>query len=171
MQGYVHVYTGNGKGKTTAAIGLAIRAVGAGKQVYIGQFAKSKPYSELTSLKQFSENITVHQYGAGCFIFEKPKAIDIEQARAGLKDIEDVSLAGKHDVVILDEANIAVYYNLFSVQELIEVIQKRADGCEIIITGRYATPEIMEYAHLVTEMREVKHYYQQGVQARVGIEK
>ena len=74
-------------------------------------------------------------------------------------------------MVILDEANIAVYYNLFSAKELIDVIEKRADGCEVIITGRYATPEIMEYADLVTEMREVKHYYQQGVQARVGIEK
>ena len=125
----------------------------------------------MTSLKQFSENITVHQYGAGCFIFEKPKAIDVEQAKIGLTRIQEVIEAGKHDMVILDEANIAVYYNLFSVKDLIAVIEKRDKGCEIIITGRYATPEIMEYAHLVTEMREVKHYYQQGVQARVGIEK
>ncbi len=171
MQGYVQVYTGNGKGKTTAAIGLTVRALGAGRRVFIGQFTKGTQYSELKALAQFGNQLTLRQYGTGKFIFGKPSNEDIEAAHRGLAEVREAINSLQNDVVVLDEANIAVYYNLFSVQELIDVVEKRADGCEVIITGRYATPEIMEYADLVTEMREVKHYYQQGVQARVGIEK
>ena len=171
MKGYVQVYTGNGKGKTTAALGLAVRALGAGKKVYIGQFAKSKHYSELETINTLLKNITIRQYGMGCFIFEKPKEEDILAAQAGLKEIIRILESDEYDVIILDEANIAVYYNLISVNELIDAIGKRNEQTEIIITGRYATQEIMDFADLVTEMKEVKHYYQQGVQARVGIEK
>lgn len=171
MKGYIHVYTGNGKGKTTAALGLAVRALGAGKKVYIGQFAKSNHYSELETIDKLLKDITIRQFGMGCFIFEKPKENDILAAQAGLKEIIRIIESDEYDVIILDEANIAVYYNLITVNQLIEAISKRIDHTEIIITGRYATQEIMDYADLVTEMKEVKHYYQQGVQARLGIEK
>ncbi len=171
MKGYIHVYTGNGKGKTTAALGLAVRALGANRKVFIGQFAKSKHYSELDTINKLLKNITIKQYGMGCFIFEKPKEEDILAAQKGLKDIIKVIESDEYDLIILDEANIAVYYNLISVNELIEAINKKNERTEIIITGRYATQEIIDFADLVTEMKEVKHYYQQGVQARVGIEK
>jgi cob(I)alamin adenosyltransferase len=171
MKGYVQVYTGNGKGKTTAALGLAVRALGAGKKVFIGQFAKSKHYSELETIDKLLKNITIKQYGMGCFIFEKPKEEDILAAQKGLKEIIEVIKSDEYDMIILDEANIAIHYNLFGADELIDAISKRNQRTEIVITGRYATPEIIDFADLVTEMKEVKHYYQQGVQARVGIEK
>jgi cob(I)alamin adenosyltransferase len=170
-KGYVHVYTGNGKGKTTAAMGLALRAVGAGKKVFIAQFAKGMHYSELDSIAQFLPAITLKQFGLGCFIFNAPQQADIDAANDGLKEVENAIHSGKYDVIILDEANIAVFYNLFSVETLIEIIHQRHHSTEIIITGRYATEEIINFADLVTEMKEIKHYYKQGVQARVGIEK
>lgn len=171
MKGYVQVYTGNGKGKTTAALGLALRAVGAGKKVFIGQFAKGMHYSELDSIAMYLPSIKLKQYGLNCFIFNKPNQDDVEMALKGLSEVREILLNNEYDIVILDEANIAVYYQLFSVRELIDVVAQKHQHTEVIITGRYATPEIMEYADLVTEMKEVKHYYQQGVKARVGIEK
>ena len=171
MEGYVHVYTGNGKGKTTAALGLAVRALGAGKKVFIGQFVKSKHYSELETIDKLLKEITIRQYGMGCFIFDKPKEEDIQAAQNGLKEIIEIIKSDEYDMIILDEANIAVYYNLITADELIAAINKRNNQTEIIITGRYATQEIIDFADLVTEMKEIKHYYQQGVQARVGIEK
>lgn len=175
MKGYVQVYTGNGKGKTTAALGLSIRALGAGKKVFIGQFAKSKHYSELETIEKLLKNITIKQFGMGCFIFEKPKEEeeeeDIQAAQKRLKEITSIIESDEYDVIILDEANIAVHYNLITADELISAINKRSQRTEIIITGRYANQEIMDVADLVTEMKEIKHYYQQGVQARVGIEK
>lgn len=171
MKGYVQVYTGNGKGKSTAAFGLAMRAVGAGKKIFIGQFLKSKHYSELDSIGKMTDVVTMLQFGMGCFIFEKPKQEDTDAARAGLQKAKEAILSNEYDVVILDEANIAVHYNLFTVNELIEVIKLRNPSCEVIVTGRYAKQELIDFADLVTEMREIKHYYQQGVEARVGIEK
>ena len=171
MKGYVHVYTGNGKGKTTASLGLAVRALGAGKKVYIGQFAKSKHYSELVTIDKLLTDITIKQYGMRCFIFEKPKEEDILAAQQGLKDAIDAIESDKYDLIILDEANIATHYNLFSADDLIQALNRRNERTEIVITGRYACQEIIDYADLVTEMKEVKHYYQQGVEARTGIEK
>lgn len=170
-KGYVQVYTGNGKGKTTAAMGLALRASGAGKKIYIAQFAKGMHYSELDAIAKHLPNIQLRQYGMGCFIFNKPKQEDIDAAKFGLAEVEKIILENEYDIVILDEANIAIYYQLFNAEELIDVLKKRNEKTEIIITGRYACPEIIDYADLVTEMTEIKHYYQQGVQARVGIEK
>ena len=171
MKGYVHVYTGNGKGKTTAAMGLALRATGAGKNIYIAQYAKGMHYSELEAIAKYVPNITLKQYGLGCFIFNEPKQADIEAANIGLREVEALITGCEYDVIILDEANIAIFYNLFSANDLITILNKRNPATEIIITGRYACDEIIEYADLVTEMKEIKHYYQQGVQARVGIEK
>lgn len=170
MKGYIHVYTGNGKGKTTAAIGLSVRAVGAEKKVYFAQFVKGKPYAEINAIKEQLPAITVKQFGLGCFIRKEPTQSDIDAAQKGLDEVAKIIEAGKHDVIILDEANIAIYYKLFSAEQLISVIQKKAEETEIVITGRYAAPEILEIADLVTEMKEIKHYYNNGIQARKGIE-
>jgi cob(I)alamin adenosyltransferase len=171
MKSYVHVYTGEGKGKTTAALGLSLRAAGAGHKVFIGQFVKGGRYSELNALKRLDDLITVEQFGAGRFINGNPSESDIDAARKGLKKVRDILTSGDYRVVILDEANIALHYNLFSVEELIDLVDCRAEETELIITGRYASPEILERADLVTEMKAVKHYYKEGVKARVGIEK
>ena len=170
MYGMLHVYTGNGKGKTTSAIGLAIRAVGAGLKVYIGQFVKGMKYSELKVLNNI-DNITIEQYGLECFIRKEPDKKDIEAARKGLATMEDILSSGEYKLVIMDEANIATYYNLFSVDELLTVINGRADNVEVVVTGRKADKKLIEKADLVTKMEEIKHYYQKGIIARPGIEK
>jgi cob(I)alamin adenosyltransferase len=170
MRGYLHVYTGNGKGKTTAALGLALRAAGAGKKVFIAQFVKGMHYAELDALKRFEPEIILRQYGRGCFIMHEPEAEDIALAKQGLAEVAEKIRSGMYDMVILDEACIALYYRLFSLNELMTVITSRPETMEIVITGRYAPPELIDLADLATEMKEVKHYYQQGVEARKGIE-
>jgi cob(I)alamin adenosyltransferase len=171
MKGYVQVYTGNGKGKTTAALGLALRAVGADLRVYIAQFAKHGEYSEISALEKYRESITIQQYGRIGFINGDPEDDDIRAAREGLNEVKEAMCSGKYDVVILDEANIATRYRLLSVDELLVLIEAKPEHVELVITGRDADARIIERADLVTEMKEVKHYYQQGVEARVGIEK
>ncbi len=170
-RGYIHVYTGDGKGKTTAAFGLALRAAGAGLKVFIAQFVKGMEYGELRAVKHLSGLITVRQYGRRCFIREKPDNQDIAMARRGLAEVRDVLASGKHSVVILDEANIATHFGLFSVEELLDVMDTKPERVELIITGRKADPRVVEKADLVTEMREVKHYYRESVEARDGIER
>lgn len=170
MKGFVQVYTGNGKGKTTAAIGLAMRAAGAGLHVFIAQFAKGMKTGELESLKKLGGNITVKQYGLPDFI-KKPNDRDMELAANGISDVKEALLSGKYDIVILDEANVAVDLNLCSPEDIIEILNLRPDNVEIVITGRNAHPVILERADLITEMKEIKHYYNRGVQARKGIEK
>jgi len=170
MMGYLQIYTGNGKGKSTAAFGLALRAAGAGMSVYIAQFVKGRNYSEITAVRQHLPQITIRQFGRGCFIVERPTDEDVAAAREGLAVVSEVLNSGAYDMVILDEATIAIYYDLFTVGELIEILKTRAAGCEVVITGRYAPEELIEVADLVTEMREVKHYYRQGIEAREGIE-
>ncbi len=171
MRGYVQVYTGNGKGKTTAAIGLAVRAAGAGMRVYIAQFIKQGDYSEIKSLKKLSDMITVEQHGMGRFVDGKPTVRDIDMAKKGLKRAKQVMLSGKFDVIILEEANVAVTYGLIPLQELVNMITAKPESVEMVITGRNASPRIIDKADLVTEVRSIKHYYDNGVEARLGIEK
>lgn len=170
-KGYVHVYTGNGKGKTTAAIGLAIRAAGAGLRVLFIQFIKGTAYSEIRALKMLSEQIAVKQYGRGCFITGEPSQEDIDAAERGLTEIKQALSDGVYDVVVLDEANIAIQCNLFTIDKLVELIASKPNDVELVITGRYAHPLLLDCADVVTEMKEVKHYYQKGIMARLGIEK
>lgn len=170
MKGYIQVYTGNGKGKTTAALGLCLRAIGAGKNVFFAQFVKGQIYSEVKAIHRFIPDITIKQYGLDCFIYNKPTQADIDLARKGLKEVSEIIDSGKYDIVVLDEANIALYYNLFSVDELITILKSKPEETEIIITGRYAPSELIEIADLVTEMKEIKHYYSTGIEAREGIE-
>lgn len=168
--GYVHVYTGNGKGKTTAAIGLAVRAAGAGLRVYIAQFIKGKVYSEIHALKRFEDQITVRQFGRGCFIFNAPEAEDFRLAENGLTEVRRILDEEDYGVVIFDEANVAVSLGLFPVERLLELIAAKPRQTELVFTGRNAPPQLIDQADLVTEMREIKHYYTNGVIGRTGIE-
>ncbi|NLG16779.1 MAG: cob(I)yrinic acid a,c-diamide adenosyltransferase [Fibrobacter sp.] len=170
-KGYLEVYTGNGKGKTTAAIGLAIRAAGAGLHVLFAQFVKGMKYSEIRALERFSDLVTVRQYGRGCFIERQAEKEDVDAAVSGLKDVRECIRSGIYDLIILDEASIAVFYSLFTVDELIGVIRERKPECEVVVTGRCAPQKLIDEADLVTEMREIKHYYTNGVKARIGIER
>ena len=170
-KGYVHVLTGNGKGKTTAAIGLSIRAAGAGMKIFFGQFIKKGEYSEIKALKRFDDLITVEQFGLGRFVHKKPKLEDIEAARMGIERVTEVMASGRYDMVVLDEANVAVKYGLFPVQKLLGLIINKPPELELVITGRYASIRIIEMADRVTELQAKKHYYNLGTPARVGIEK
>ena len=171
MKGYIQVYTGNGKGKTTAALGLAIRAAGAGLNVYIAQFIKMGEYSEIKALERFKDLITVEQFGKGRFIKGVPSDSDIKAAQAGIKKIKEILLSGRHQVVIMEEANVAAGIGLFPVETLLEIMDEKPENIELVITGRGADSRVIEKADLVTEMREIKHYFQKGVAARIGIEK
>lgn len=170
MHGYVQIYTGDGKGKTTAAMGLALRAAGAGLKVFIAQFVKSEKYREIVAFERFSDLITCRLYGSGCWLEGQPEKEDIWLAQQGLDEVRRIITAGKHDVVILDEANIATHLGLLAVQDLIDLIDAKPSGVELIFTGRKAAPKLIERADLVSEFQEVKHYYQKGVTARKGIE-
>lgn len=170
-KGYIHVYTGNGKGKTTAAFGLALRAALSGKAVYIGQFVKDMKYNE-TKISDYLENIKIEQFGNGCFINRLPNDSDVLEANSALSKCKEILEKGTYDLVILDEVTIALYFKLFSIDELINVIRSRKGNVEVVVTGRYAPKELIDIADLVTDMVEVKHYYNtQGVESREGIER
>ncbi len=168
-RGYIQVYTGNGKGKTTAALGLALRAICSGKKVYMGQFVKGMAYSEMEA-PSLLDGITIEQFGRDCFIKSDPTQEDIDIAWKGLQKVAKVIISQEYDLVILDELNIALHYNLFSIADVLEIIAYKPPQTELVITGRYAPEELIVVADLVTEMKEIKHYYQQGVKARKGIE-
>ncbi len=170
-KGYVQVYTGDGKGKTTAALGLAIRAAGAGFKVFIAQFLKKGDYSEIKALERFSDLITVEQFGLGRFVRGKPEPEDVEAARKGIEIIKKILSSGKHRIVILDEANVAAVCGLVSIDDLVAFIEQKPAHVELILTGRGAAPQVMERADLVSEIKSIKHYFNNGVKARVGIEK
>ncbi|PKM70431.1 MAG: cob(I)yrinic acid a,c-diamide adenosyltransferase, partial [Firmicutes bacterium HGW-Firmicutes-18] len=158
-KGYVHLYTGNGKGKTTAAFGLAVRAAMAGKKVYIGQFVKDMQYSEV-KIQEIVENIVIEQLGKGCFIYESPDQKDIQAALDGLEKCRQILLSGEFDVVILDEITIGLHFNLFTVDDVVKIIKNRDSKVEVVMTGRYAPEALYEISDLVTEMKEIKHYYE-----------
>lgn len=171
MKGYVQVYTGNGKGKTTASLGLTLRAAGAGLRIFICQFMKSGDYSEIKAIRHFPDLITVEQFGTGRFVRNKPSPEEIEAGQKGLARLKEAVTGGNYDVVIAEEANVAVTCGLFPVAELCQIIDHKPENVELVITGRGAAPEVIDRADLVTEMKEIKHYFSNGVQARVGIEK
>ena len=171
MKGYVQVYTGDGKGKTTAAIGLAIRALGAGWRVFIAQLLKSGEYSEHKALAQFSDHLTIKTYGRNVFIKGEPEEEDRRLAQEAYQEIAEVVASGRYRLVILDEANVAVHYGLITVDQIFDLIDRRSEGVELLITGRYAHSRLIERADLVTEMRGIKHYFDRGIKARVGVEK
>jgi cob(I)alamin adenosyltransferase len=169
-KGLIHVYTGNGKGKTTAAIGLGIRAVGNGLKVVMIQFMKGRRYSELETLEKV-QNFTVVQFGRDEFVSKKnPEKIDIELAHKGLTYAREAIQKNLFDVVILDEINVAVDYQLLTVDDVLELFRQKPETMELIVTGRYAHPEIIKQADVVSEILEIKHPYQKGIQSRKGID-
>jgi cob(I)alamin adenosyltransferase len=174
-KGYIQVYTGNGKGKTTAALGLTLRALGAGLKIFIGQFLKQGDYSEIRALTEYSniykDQIIIEQYGSGRFVKGKPTEKEIQEGRKGYNKILTILEQGNHDLVIVEEGNVAVMCNILSENDLLQLMDAKPEHVELVITGRGATQKIIEKADLVTEMKDIKHYFSQGVMARTGIEK
>jgi cob(I)alamin adenosyltransferase len=171
-KGYVQVYTGNGKGKTTAALGLAFRAMGCGLKTYIGQFMKGQKCSELDAAIVVSDYVTIEQYGKTGFTRDKehPDAQEMRNAKAGLTKARKAMLSGKYDIIVLDEINTAHFFHLITIEEMLELVKNKPDGVELVFTGRYAPQEVIKAADLVTEMVEIKHYYNKGILSRKGIE-
>lgn len=168
--GMIQIYTGNGKGKTTAALGLTLRACGHGFHVFIAQFAKGKPYGELAALKKLDDLVVVNQYGRRCFIHNKPEKEDIDMARTGWEEVKRAASSRKYDLIILDEIGIAIYYMLIPLEEVEDFIRDKPDSLELVLTGRKIPEKLYARADLVTEMRNVKHYYDKGIEARMGME-
>ncbi len=171
-EGFIQIYTGNGKGKSTAAIGQAVRAAGNGLKTYIIQFMKEYPYSELNSLKYLSEWITIQQQGGDDFVYKRelPSEEEKTKARNALEKAAGLMTGGTYDIIILDEILVTVYFKLLTEDEIIDVIKKKPGQVELILTGRYCPEKIIEIADLVTEMKEIKHYYTKGITSRKGIE-
>jgi cob(I)alamin adenosyltransferase len=173
MTGYVQVYTGNGKGKTTAALGLAFRAAGHGFRTYVAQFLKGQPSGETEAAKKLDPLIRIERFGREGFITVKdgPGDEDIARARDGLAAALEAMLSGEFRIVVLDEVNTAVHFGILTEKEVLEFLDRRPHDVEVVLTGRYAPDSFVARANLVTEMKEVKHYFDKGVKAREGIEK
>ncbi len=170
-RGLVFVFTGNGKGKTTAALGQALRAVGHGLKVLVIQFMKGKKYGEIIAAEKYLPGITVCLCGLDSFVMrENPAPVDVELARQGVNIAGKALSSGEYDMVILDEINVVLDFKLVPVGEVVEMIKGRAPNIDVILTGRYAPPEIIELADTVSEINEVKHHYAAGVKERAGIE-
>ncbi len=169
--GLVQIYTGDGKGKTTAALGLALRAAGHGLRTYIGQFMKGQDYGELRSAGMLSPYLTIEQYGRPTLIHvHEATPEDVRLAHEGLDRARAAMCSGSYDIVVLDEVCVALHFGLLTLAEVVVFLEQRPAGVELILTGRRAPVELIARADLVTEMREVKHPYARGVPARRGIE-
>lgn len=170
-KGFIQIYTGDGKGKTTAALGQAIRAAGHGMKTYIGQFMKGQHYGELTTL-QDHPLITIEQYGdVDCIHKESVSQKHIDLASRGLELAEKAMLSCQYDIIVLDEINVSIWFGLITTQSVMALLKKRPENVEVILTGRRAPEELIKIADLVSEMKEVKHYYHRGIKARDGIER
>ncbi len=168
--GRIQIYTGAGKGKTTAAIGLGVRATGHGLKVYMIQFMKGRRYGELNGIEKLP-HFSLKQFGRDEFVSKKnPDQIDIDFAQQGLTFAKKIISEGKHDVVILDEINVALDYKLITLKSVLQVLETKPKHVEVILTGRYAPPELVKYADLVSEICEIKHPYTNGVLSRKGID-
>ena len=169
-KGLIQIYTGNGKGKTTAALGLALRAAGRDKKTLIVQFMKKWDYGELHSIKKITQ-ISIKTFGTKDFVYKgKAKEIDYQEARKAFKEGVDGALSAEYDIVIFDELNVALDFGLLEIEEVINFLKNKPKDVEIVITGRNAPLELIELADLVTEMQEIRHPFQKGVNARIGIE-
>jgi cob(I)alamin adenosyltransferase len=170
-KGYIQVYTGEGKGKTTAALGLSLRAAGAGFKVFFAQFVKKRRCAEHRIIdERLSDLITVKQFGAGMIREGGPRDSDIKAAKKGIAEVKRIMESDRYQVVILDEVNVAVHYGIVDIADLLGIIDAKPGNVELVLTGRYAAPEVIVRADLVTEMREISHYWKKGVKARRGIE-
>ena len=171
-KGLIQVYTGNGKGKTTAALGLALRALGHGMKVLIIQFMKGKTdYGEQEAAARYAPHLTIIRAGREAFVSKaKPDPLDVKLAQEGFSIAKKAVQNKEHDIIILDEINLAIDYGLLPLSDLLNVIDSKPETVELILTGRNAHPKVLEKADLVTEMVERKHYYKRGMPARKGIE-
>ncbi len=170
-RGVVIVLTGNGKGKTTSAMGQALRALGHGKKVLVIQFMKGRKYGEVLAAELHLPGITIVQSGLDSFVMrDNPAPVDVELAKQGLEMAREALAAGTHDMVILDEINVAVDFKLIPLQDLLELIRSKPAAVDLILTGRYAPPEILELADTVSEIQEIRHHYSRGMKERAGIE-
>ena len=170
-RGLVMVYTGDGKGKTTAALGQALRALGHGSKVFFIQFMKGKKYGEVLYAEKYLPSLTICQCGLDSFVMrDNPKPVDVELARQGVTIAREAVTSGEYNMVILDEINVAIDFKLVPLESVLEIIKNRLPHVDIILTGRYAKPEIISIADMVSEVREVKHHYNKGVKMRAGIE-
>jgi len=170
-KGLIQVYTGNGKGKTSAAFGLALRAVGRGLKVYMIQFIKGGfDYGELFTVRNLS-NFTLKAFGRGKFVTSKPpQKEDVDLAQEALHLAERIVQSGNYNIVILDEINVALDLNLISLEDVLKLIKRKPPSLELVLTGRNAHEEVITAADLVTEMKEIKHPFHKGIEARKGIE-
>jgi len=173
FEGRIQVYTGNGKGKTTAALGLAVRAAGHGMRTYIGQFLKGQPTGEIEALRKLAPLVTLEQFGRKEFIrvTEGVEDEDVDRARDGLRKCLKAMLSGEYRIVVMDEVNTAVHLKILPERDVLAVLEKRPADVELVLTGRYAPAAILDKADLVTEMKDIRHYGDGGLKAREGIEK
>ena len=172
-RGFIQVYTGNGKGKTTAALGQVLRAAGHGYTSLIIQFMKEYPYNEFKAVKKhLPDVVTIEQYAGDDFVYKRelPPDEELLKAKKGVERAKKALLNNEFDILVLDEILVSVYFKLIKTQEILEIIDLKPENVELILTGRYCPEEVIEKADLVTEMKEVKHYYTKGIQARKGIE-
>ncbi|MDR0307328.1 MAG: cob(I)yrinic acid a,c-diamide adenosyltransferase [Chitinispirillales bacterium] len=166
----LQVYTGNGKGKTTAALGLTLRAAGAGLKVFFCQFMKNIETSESKTLKLLGENVVFKQFGSGSYIIDTPTEKDFECALAGFTEINHAAQSGQFDMVIADEICTALRYKLLCIKNVMKFVRNCPKQTELVFTGRCACDILIKTADLVTEMIEIKHFFSDGVSARRGIE-
>jgi cob(I)alamin adenosyltransferase len=167
----IQVYTGEGKGKTTCALGLGLRASGQGLKVYVIQFLKGRETGESRAAARLAPELTLRYFGRpGLGKLRSPAPEDRQLIREAWELACQVIAAGEHDLVILDEINLALAFGLVPLAEALEILRRRPPHVEVVLTGRQAPPELLKLADLVTEMRAVKHYFQAGVRARAGIE-
>lgn len=170
LPGLIMVYTGNGKGKTTAALGQAIRALGHGFRVFMIHFMKGREYGEFNALQKMG-GLRIIRAGRDFFVDrDNPDAIDIKMAREGLVVAREALLGNEYDMIVLDEINVAMDFNLITVDEVLEMLKHKTENVDVILTGRNAPPEIIDIADLVSDIKEVKHPYGYGIKMRKGIE-
>ncbi|MBN2282652.1 MAG: cob(I)yrinic acid a,c-diamide adenosyltransferase [Deltaproteobacteria bacterium] len=170
-KGLIIVLTGNGKGKTTSALGQALRAVGHGLKVHMIQFMKGRKYGETIAAERYLPDFTVELFGLDSFVMrENPAPVDVELAQKGLERAREVVASGDYDMVILDEINVAVDFKLIPLKDVLELLERKPDSLDLVLTGRYASPEVIEMADTVSEIQEVKHHYAKGIKERRGIE-
>ncbi|MFA5284597.1 MAG: cob(I)yrinic acid a,c-diamide adenosyltransferase, partial [Smithellaceae bacterium] len=170
-RGLVIVITGNGKGKTTAAFGQALRAVGQGYRVFIMQFMKGRDYGEFVAAEKYLPRLTICRSGLDSFVMrDNPAPVDIELARQGFESAKKAVASGKYQMVILDEINVAVDFKLIALEDVTALIKNKPPALDLILTGRYAAKAVVKLADTVSEVKEIKHHYAAGIKDRAGIE-
>jgi cob(I)alamin adenosyltransferase len=172
LLGQIQIYTGDGKGKTTAALGLALRAAGHGYRTYFGQFMKARPSGECAAARKLGGLITFAAFGHQDWTrrTDRPKPEDLKRARRGLARCRTAMRSGRYGIVVLDEINVALHFGLLDLADILAFLDERPPSVEVVLTGRRASAALLRRAGLVTEMKAVKHYFSSGVAARKGIE-